>query len=98
MANAIESARDRGCRPDLRLDHDDVLGGNRASPELRQQRGERVARIGTRAPVRQHIAVPAERVARLLEAQLPDVARDRCLRDAAAGALKRLEQLLLRAE
>src|SRR5437899_7266477 len=98
MADAVEGARDCGRGADLGLDNDDVLCGNGAAAELGEQRVERVPRIGTGAAVRQDIAVPAERVACLLEAELPNVARDRRLRDGAAGALERLEQLLLRAE
>ena len=64
--------------------------------ELAQQRLERVARVGALLAVRQDVAHAAERIVRLDEAELADVARDRRLRDAAARARERDQQLLLR--
>ena len=69
-----------------------------AAAELVEQAVEDLARVDPPLAVRQHVAEPSERVARLLEAELADVPRDRRLRDRAAGALERVEQLLLGAE
>ena len=98
MLEPVERAGDRRRRADLRLDDDDVLRGDGAAAELASSAVERLARVDPPLAVRQHVAQPAERVARLVEAELADVARDGRLGDAAAGALERVEQLLLSAE
>ena len=65
--------------------------------ELAEHAAERVPRI--RPPgLREHVARPAERVVRLLEPELPEVARDGRLRDAAARVGERGEELELRAD
>ena len=98
MLEPVECARDRRRRADLGLDDDEVLGDDGAAAELVEQAVEDLARVDPALAVRQHVAQPSERVARLLEAELADVPRDGRLRDRAAGGLERVEQLLLRAE
>ena len=98
MLEPVEGARNRRRRPDLGLDDDQVLSDDGAAAELVEQAVEDLARIDPALAVRQHITKPAEWVARLFEAELADVPRDRRLGDGAAGALERIEQLLLCAE
>src|SRR3954454_22814290 len=98
MLEAVERPCDRGRRTDLRLHDDEVLGDHRPSAELVEQAVEDLPRVDPALPVRQDVAEPAERVARLLEAQLANVARDGRLGDAAARRLERVEELLLRPE
>ena len=99
MLEPVERAGDRGSRAELRLDDDDVLRRGRAHAELRaaRLRAPRAGRGAARGPG-SDVARPAERVARLLEPQLADVARDRRLRDEAARLRKRLGQLELAAD
>src|SRR5205085_10064910 len=86
----VERPGDRRGRAELRLDDDDVLGRGRADAELPQDALERLPRVWAAVASGQHVPRAAERVARLLQAQLPDVARDRRLRDGAAGPGQRL--------
>ena len=97
MRHAIERAGDRRGRADLAVDDDDVLRRGRTAAELRQQRPQRLARVEP-GSARGGVALPAERVRLLLEPELPDVARNGRLRDAAARGGERVEQLLLRPE
>jgi len=94
MLQTIEGAGYRRSRAELGLDDDDVLRGGRAHAELTEHAHECVARIAPRS-ARQDVTRTAERVARLLEPQLPDVARDGCLRDLTARFGQRLRKLEL---
>ena len=76
MRTPVERPRDRGGRADLRLEHDDVLCRHRAAAELREQRIERLARVGAALAVRQDVAQRPEGIAGLFEPELADVARD----------------------
>src|SRR6185503_10765753 len=91
----IERAGDRGSRAELGLDDDDVLRRGGAHAELLEHGVQRLARIAAGAAAGHHVAGPPELVARLLEPELPDVARDGCLRDLAARFGQRLRELEL---
>ena len=77
------------------MNHDDVLRRHRAPAKLHQHGGERLARVSPTSAFRQDVARPAQHVQGLLETELADVARDRGLRDLAAGLPKRSLQLVL---
>src|SRR6266540_3084031 len=89
VAELVQRSPDRG------LDDDDVPGGRDATAELGEDPTERLSRIRAARVPRRVVARPSERVVRLLESQLADVARDRCLRDDAAGVGERVDQLEL---
>src|SRR6476620_10963681 len=98
MLDAVEGARDRRRGAQFGLNHDDVLRLHCAEAELRQHGPKRLARVAPAPPLRQHVAGPPERVARLLEPKLPNVSRDRRLGDLAPGTLQRSLQLVLAAD
>src|SRR5437763_2551960 len=98
MLDPVEGARDRRGGAELRLQDDDVVGRGRSPSELRQDRGQRLARIDPPTSLGECVAGTAERVVRLLEPELADVARDRRLSYDAARGLERREQLELGAD
>src|SRR5207245_7331147 len=91
VLEAVDRARDRRRRSQLGLDDDDVLRGDRAATELGEHPCERVPWIRAPNRLRRDVAGPAEDVARLLEAQLTNVARDGRLRHLAARPIERIE-------
>ena|SRR5947209_13132464 len=98
MLEPIERAGDRGRRAELGGEDDEVLGGGGAARELAEHAGERLVRVHPPGPVRCDVARASERILALLEPELADVARDRRLRNPAAGARKRVPQLELRSD
>src|SRR5262249_57751729 len=98
VAEVVECTRDRRCGAQLGLDDDDVPRCGDASTELRDHRAQRLARIRAPRALMSHVPRPAERIPRLFETELADVARDGRLRDNATSARKRIEQLELRAD
>ena len=65
---------------------------------MEEQGVEQLAGLGATVAVGEHVAEASERVTHLGEPQLADVARHGRLRDVAAGAAERVEQLRLRTE
>ena len=98
MADAVERPRDRRRRADLRLDDDDVPGGDGAAPELVEQGLKRLPRIRAATAGRRHVPLAPERVRLLLDPELAEVAGHGGLGDRAAGGGQRLLQLPLGAE
>ena len=98
MLEPVERPGDGGRGADLGRDHHEVLRGDRAAPELTEERLERVARLERPRAARRNVPLASEQVARFDEPELADVARDGGLGDDAAGRFERVEQLLLRPE
>src|SRR5215210_5591143 len=79
------------------MDDDEVLRVGRTAAELAQDTVERIARVGL-PRFRKHVPRAAERVVRLLEPELAEVARDRRLRDVTARLGESAEELELAAD
>src|SRR5204862_7599953 len=69
-----------------------------AAAELRKDGREQLVRGCAARGASQDVPWTSEGVPRLLESEVANVARDRCLRDDAAGVRERIEQLELRAD
>ena len=98
MLHPVERPGDRRRRADLTRDDDQVLGDDGAAPELAKQRVEGVARLEHPPMAGYDVPLAPKEVAGLDEPELADVARDRRLRDDAAGRSQRVQELLLRSE
>jgi hypothetical protein len=95
MLEPIERARDRRRRTELRLYDHDVLGRGRPHAELAQHAVQRLARVALSSSPRKHVARPSKGVARLLQAQLANVARNCRLRHPAPRLCEGFRQLEL---
>ena len=87
-----------GAEPELRLEDDDVSRRRHLAPELPQDRVQQLGRIRAADDMREHVARTTQGIVGLLQPELSDVPRDGRLRDDAAGAGERVQELELRAD
>ena len=98
MLDAVDRPADRGRRPQLRCDHDQILRRRGSARELGEHAGEPLARVEPPLLVRRDVPRPAVAVLGLLQAELADVARDRRLSHPASRRSERVPELELRAD
>ena len=100
MLDLVERARDRRCGAELRVERRRCSARSRAAAELREHCASAACGSGRRRSdsAGSDVARASERVVRLLEPELADVARDRRLRHRAAGGGERGCELELRAD
>src|SRR6266511_5953028 len=84
VLRAVECAGNGRRRPQVAADHDQVLGRNRATRELAEDGREGFTGIPAPRARRNGEARLAQRIANLLDPELPEIARDGRLRDLAA--------------
>src|SRR5829696_5367525 len=96
MLDPVEGPRDCGRRAELRLDDHEILGRYGTKPERRKHCREGLTRVGAPPILRWDIARPTQLIARLFEAELPNVPGDRGLRRPAALGRQSGKEVVLR--